>query len=108
MSDDLVKRLRDVAEATGPNDARQIALDAADRIEELEAKLASCEKYRDAYNEMGRIGTEAYRDLDAKLARALEALEQIEDTRDTLGMIQRLRRQQSDMHTTLAELKGEK
>jgi hypothetical protein len=40
MSDDLVKRLRDVAEATGPNEARQIALDAADRIEELEAKLA--------------------------------------------------------------------
>ena len=38
MSDDLVKRLRDVAEATGPNEARQVALDAADRIEELEAE----------------------------------------------------------------------
>ena len=40
MTEDLAKRLRDVAEATGPNKARQIALDAADRIEELEAKLA--------------------------------------------------------------------
>jgi len=39
MTYDLAKRLREVAEATGPNEARQIALDAADRIEELEAKL---------------------------------------------------------------------
>ena len=39
MSNDLVERLRDVAEATGPNEARQIALDAADRIEELEARI---------------------------------------------------------------------
>ena len=43
MSDDLVKRLRDVAEATGPNEARQIALAAADRIEELEGKLEKIE-----------------------------------------------------------------
>ena len=108
MSDDLVKRARHNALADMPHHASVELIEAlADCIEELEAKLASCEKYRDAYNEMGRIGTEAYRDLDAKLARALEALEQIEDTRDTLGMIQRLRRQQSDMHTTLAELKGD-
>ena len=40
MSDDLVKRLLDVAAATGPNEARQIAFAAADRIKELEAKLA--------------------------------------------------------------------
>lgn len=38
--DDLAKQLRAVAEATGPNEARRIALDAADRIEDLEAKLA--------------------------------------------------------------------
>lgn len=42
--DDLVKQLRDVAEATGPNHARQIALDAADRIEALEARVAAADK----------------------------------------------------------------
>ena len=41
----------------------------AARIKELEAKLATCEKYRDAYAEMDRIGTEAVRDLEAKLKR---------------------------------------
>lgn len=52
-----------------------------DRIEALETKLATCEtklatceKYRDAYAEMGRIGTQAVRDLEAKLAKAVEAL----------------------------------
>ena len=39
MTEDLVKRLLDVAAATGPNEARQIALAAADRIKELEDKL---------------------------------------------------------------------
>ena len=58
----------------------------ADRIEALEAKLATCEKYRDAYDEMGRIGTQAVRDLEAKLAKAVEgqkvnALEQILEER---------------------------
>jgi hypothetical protein len=37
-------------------------------IEELEAKLTACEKYRDAYAECDRIGTQAVRDLEAKLA----------------------------------------
>lgn len=46
-----------------------------DRIEALTAKLATCEKYRDAYDEMGRIGTQAVRDLEAKLAKAVDALE---------------------------------
>ncbi len=41
-----------------------------------EAKLATCEKYRDAYDKMGRIGTEAYRDLEAKLAKAVELLKE--------------------------------
>lgn len=40
-----------------------------------EDKLATCEKYRDAYDKMGRIGTEAYRDLEAKLAKAVEGLD---------------------------------
>ena len=41
--DDLVKQLRDVAEATGPNDARQIAIEAAARIEALEARIAKAD-----------------------------------------------------------------
>jgi hypothetical protein len=48
--------------------------EAAAAIEALEAKLATCEKYRDAYAEMDRIGTQAVRDLEAKLAKAVEAL----------------------------------
>jgi len=50
--------------------------EAADRIEALTAKLATCEKYRDAYDKMGRIGTEAYRDLEAKLAKTVELLKE--------------------------------
>ena len=49
----------------------------ADRIEALIAELATCEKYRDAYAEMGRIGTQAVRDLEAKLAKAVEALDML-------------------------------
>ena len=37
-----------------------------------EAKLATCEKYRDAYAECDSIGTQAVRDLEAKLAECLE------------------------------------
>ena len=44
-------------------------------IERLSDKLATCEKYRDAYAEMGRIGTQAVRDLEAKLAKAVDALQ---------------------------------
>ena len=72
MTDDLVKRLREGDEF----ERFMLAERAADRIEELEAKLATCEKYRDAYAEMGRIGTEALRDMDAKLAKAMEALDE--------------------------------
>ena len=38
-----------------------------------EAKLATCEKYRDAYDEMGGIGTQAVRALEAKLAKVVAA-----------------------------------
>jgi hypothetical protein len=41
------------------------------RADIAEAKLATCEKYRDAYDKMGRIGTEAYRDLEAKFQKAM-------------------------------------
>jgi hypothetical protein len=37
-----------------------------------EIKLATCEKYRDAYAACDRIGTQAVRDLEAKLAECLE------------------------------------
>ena len=36
------------------------------------AKLATCEKYRDAYAECDRIGTQAVRDLEAKLKTVVE------------------------------------
>jgi len=49
----------------------------ADYVAFIEAKLATCEKYRDAYAECDRIGTQAVRDLEAKLAKAVEALEHI-------------------------------
>jgi len=82
MSDDLVRRLacpypkdEDVEEVTLPLWVLELTTEAANRIEELEAKLATCEKYRDAYDKMGRIGTEAYRDLEAKLAMSVLALE---------------------------------
>ncbi len=43
-------------------------------LSEANDKLATCEKYRDAYAECDRIGTQAVRDLGAKLAKAVEAL----------------------------------
>jgi hypothetical protein len=54
----------------------------AAKVDSLTAKLATCEKYRDAYDKMGRIGTEAYRDLEAKLAKAVEALQAFKDFDD--------------------------
>ena len=46
----------------------------AAEIERLQAKLATCEKYRDAYAECDRIGTQAVRDLEARAERLEEAL----------------------------------
>jgi hypothetical protein len=85
---------------------------AADRIEALTAKLATCEKYRDAYDKMGRIGTEAYRDLEAKLAKAVEALRAFKAFDDMPARDKRpdvfevsVRRK---LLSTLAEIEGEK
>jgi hypothetical protein len=93
MTDDLKERLR-------ANHLDE-CYDAIDRIEELEAKLATCEKYRDAYAECDRIGTQAVRDLEAKLAKAVEALKyyavEALPWDDDDSLIAR---------TTLAELKG--
>jgi hypothetical protein len=62
------------------------AAKAADRIEQLvaineamTAKLATCEKYRDAYAECDSIGTQAVRDLEVKLAAAVDWFETIRD-----------------------------
>jgi hypothetical protein len=87
MTDDkeLIARLRSMhwcvttkANGVGVSDGA-VAREAADRIEALTAKLATCEKYRDAYAECDRIGTQAVRDLEAKLAKAVEAFEVIRD-----------------------------
>jgi len=77
-----------------------------DRIEQLvatnealETKLATCEKYRDAYAEMDRIGTQAVRDLEAKLAKAVEAGQTMDDGCDCERC--------SKARAILAEIKGE-
>jgi hypothetical protein len=44
-------------------------------LSEANDKLATCEKYRDAYAECDKIGTQAVRELEAKLAKAVEVLE---------------------------------
>ena len=78
---------------------------AADRIEALTAKLATCEKYRDAYAECDRIGTQTVRDLEAKLAKAVEALEEISGNGNAAGRNPQL---MADIaRATLAEIKGE-
>ena len=82
MSDDLVKRLDnlwEMLEEEGFYTKANTAMLARNRIKELEAKLATCEKYRDAYAEMDRIGTEAVRDLDQKLAKISHTLQALID-----------------------------
>jgi len=85
-NEELVKRLRPLS--WSDIDARfgvpmdKTMREAADRIEllattneqlvatneALTAELATCEKYRDAYAECDKIGTQAVRDLETKLA----------------------------------------
>jgi hypothetical protein len=82
------------------------------RIKELEAKLATCEKYRDAYAESDRIGTQAVRDLETKLQKAMEALETIAGPHNWASPHAGLGGSMDDdlrivARTTLAELKGE-
>ena len=72
MSDDLIEKLYDRRVCSpAQNSCRNDWLlnQCRDRIEEMEAKLATCEKYRDAYAECDRITTQAVRDLEAKLAK---------------------------------------
>ena len=74
-------------------------------IERLSDKLATCEKYRDAYVECDRIGTQAVRDLEAKLAKAVEALGDISGNGNAAGRSPQLMSDKA--RATLAEIKGE-
>lgn len=72
MADDLVRRLDNLwamLEEEGHYVKANTVTLAKERIEALERSLATCEKYRDAYAECDRIGTQAVRDLEAKLAK---------------------------------------
>ena len=116
IDEELVKRLLYFDKVT-VGDAR----DAALRIEALTAKLATCEKYRDAYAECDSIGTQAVRDLEAKLAKALAGLDKaaalIED-RHVVHMTSKGRNPKDyisdwsliakEVRATLAEIEGEK
>jgi hypothetical protein len=55
-------------------DSARLTVWLLDRNETLTAELATCEKYRDAYSECDRIGTQAVRDLETKLAKVVEGL----------------------------------
>ena len=70
---ELEERLKAVTDDAKEAEAYAGEMEAV--LERIKAKLATCEKYRDAYDKMGRIGTEAYRDLEAKLEKAVEALD---------------------------------
>lgn len=75
-------------------------------IERLSDKLATCEKYRDAYAECDRNGTQTVRGLEAKLAKAVEALDEAvyllkPDEKDMMRQAGVYR-----IVTTLAEIKG--
>ena len=123
MSDDLVKRLREDQPVTQDMvSTMQCALQdaAASRIEQLEVKLATCKKYKVVYAEFDRIGTEAYRDLEAKLSKseaklkkAVEALVMIADGPSEMvwGVDSEVREKMREMESiaglTLAELKGQ-
>ena len=101
---------------------------AADRIEQLVAtnedlsisnatliaERATCEKYRDAYAEMGRIGTQAVRDLEAKLfkteaklAKTVELLREIEEHLERISGFFFDTFPRKEIKATLAEIKGE-
>jgi len=94
------------------NNANNIYTEMHVELETLEDKLATCEKYRDAYAEMGRIGTQAVRDLEAKLAKAEAGLLAIakRDEQMIWGEDYEVEEAFKDMRdiscATLAEIKG--
>jgi hypothetical protein len=117
----LIARLRESQSYEWQDPIWETRLAAADRIEQLAvtneqlvatnealtAKLATCEKYRDAYAECDRIGTQAVRDLEAKLAAA-----EAEAKKYKHAFAAQSRKLQAVLHiegvkATLAEIKGE-
>ncbi len=78
----------------------------SDHVAFIEAKLATCEKYRDAYAECDRIGAQSMADLEAKLARAewllTDAMVQLEE-----GKIKTRRNRARLILEFLNETKGE-
>jgi len=71
-------------------------------VAELERERDEARKYRDAYAECDRIGTQAVRDLEAKLAKAVEAAEQLAS--DAVPCVCNYC---LEARATLAEIKGE-
>ena len=71
MSDDLVKRLRFGSLTT--MGAGRLNLEAADRIEELEGKLAEYKHVSSAIDTQWAEGQDQIAELKAKLAKAVEA-----------------------------------
>lgn len=103
----------ELQEAKGQIKALQKALkDQSSVSDRLAEQLATCEKYRDAYAEMGRIGTQAVRDLEAKLAKAEAGLLAIakRDEQMIWGEDYEVEEAFKDMRdiscATLAEIKG--
>lgn len=89
----------------------QMYVDANEARIDAEAKLVTCEKYRDAYAECDRIGTQAMRELEAKLAKLTRAADRVHDSywNSTDGIIvgmYDLGEALRDARATLAELKG--
>ena len=91
MSDDLVERLRD-----WPYQGETMAEQAADRIEELELAV----RYE---ADLAQMALDARKELEAKLAKALEALEYYSVEAFCLGADNSL-----VARTTLAELSKER
>lgn len=103
MSDDLIEKLNDrrVCSPAQNSCRNDHVLNLAEaRIEELEVKLATCRKYRDAYAECDRISTHALRKAVEALDEAVYLLVPDEEDMAKKAGVYRI-------VTTLAELKGE-
>jgi hypothetical protein len=104
MSDDLVKRLRSFDCITMDGCGRELRHEAADRIEELEAKLEAVTTVRELMGHMWGLAED-------KLNKAIDALEKVQ------AFVRDLEPHADQGHTlvpalreaceTLAELKGE-
>ncbi len=104
-AEELEEKLR--ARTAERNHANDVTDAAIEEVNRLKALLATCEKYRDAYAECDRIGTQAVRDLETKLAKAVEVLTRLLATAhadDHDGWQDALK----DARATLAEIEGEK